>query len=265
MNFPLTTLLIDDEALAISRLKRLLSKFDNCFDIIGEAGNGAEGLSLVEAKRPDLIFLDIEMPLLNGFEMLSRLTYMPMVVFATAYDQYAIRAFEEHSVDYLLKPVETERLERTVQKIRSFIDLSRSSAADDDVPPALHPADNLMRMLEQMRPKKEIYSISVKTGDKIKLVPLSEIAFFEAEDKYVFLSTLDGQKFLTSYTVTTLADKLPETFVRVSRSTLVNSHKINEIHRHFDGKFLLVMADKKATKVQTGSTYGDAIRRLMEI
>ncbi|OIN58015.1 LytR/AlgR family response regulator transcription factor [Arsenicibacter rosenii] len=266
MNFPLTTLLIDDEALAISRLKRLLGKFDDCFDIIGEAANGAEGLSLVETKRPDLIFLDIEMPLLNGFEMLSRLTYMPMVVFATAYDQYAIRAFEEHSIDYLLKPVETERLERTVQKIRSFIDLSKANTTpDDDLLMASHPADNLMRMLEQMRPKKEIYSISVKTGDKIKLVPLSDIAFFEAEDKYVFLSTLDGQKFLTSYTVTTLADKLPETFVRVSRSTLVNSHKINEIHRHFDGKFLLVMADKKATKVQTGSTYADAIRRLMEI
>lgn len=260
MNFPLKTLLIDDEPLAISRLKRLLAKFTDSFDIIGEAHNGAEGLTLVESIRPDVIFLDIEMPLLNGFEMLSRLTYMPLVVFATAYDQYAIRAFEEHSVDYLLKPVETERLERTVQKIRSFVDLGEP---DSDSQQAN--TDNMMRLLEQMKPKKEIYSVSVKTGDKIKLIPLSDIAFFEAEDKYVFLSTTDGQKFLTTYTITTLADKLPDTFVRISRSALVNSHKITEVHRHFDGKYILLLSDKKATKLITGSTYGDAVKRLLEI
>ena len=258
MNLPLTTILIDDEPLAISRLRRLLTKFEDSFDIIGEAHNGAEGLALVETKRPNVIFLDIEMPLLNGFEMLSRLTYMPLVVFATAYDQYAIRAFEEHSVDYLLKPVENERLERTVQKIRSFIELNETVANQPGT-------DNLMRLLEQMKPKKEIYSISVKTGDKIRLIPLSDIAFFEAEDKYVFLSTTDGQKFLTNYTVTTLTEKLPEMFVRISRSALVNSHKITEIHRHFDGKFILVLSDKKTTRLTTGSTYGDAVKRLLEI
>ncbi len=94
-----------------------------------------------------------------------------------------------------------------------------------------------MRLLAQMQPKKEIYSISVKTGGKIILVPLSDIAYFEAEDKYVFLSTMDGQKYLTSYTLTTLDEKLPDMFVRVSRSVMVN--------RHFDGKFVLAMSDKK--------------------
>ena len=260
MNFPLKTILIDDEPLAISRLKRLLTRFADSFEIIGEAHNGAEGLTIVESKRPDVIFLDIEMPLLNGFEMLSRLTYMPLVVFATAYDQYAIRAFEEHSVDYLLKPVETDRLERTVQKIHSFVDLGEPGSDSQQVN-----ADNMMRLLEQMKPKKEIYSVSVKTGDKIKLIPLADIAFFEAEDKYVFLSTSDGQKFLTTYTITTLADKLPDTFVRISRSALVNSHKITEVHRHFDGKYILLLSDKKTTKLITGSTYGDAVKRLLEI
>jgi len=260
MTLPLKTILIDDESLAVSRLRRLLDKHRDSIDIIGDAANGAEGLTLIESQQPDLIFLDIEMPLLNGFEMLSRLTTMPMVVFATAFDQYAIRAFEENSIDYLLKPIEAERLARTVQKIRALVDRQDMSQ------PLLNPmSDSVMRLLAQMQPKKEIYSISVKTGEKIKLVPLSDIAFFEAEDKYVFLATTDGQKFLTTYTLTTLNEKLPDTFVRISRSVMVNRHKIAEVHRHFDGKFLLGMSDKKGTKLTSGSTYSDAVRQLLEL
>ncbi|SFD32961.1 LytR/AlgR family response regulator transcription factor [Spirosoma endophyticum] len=259
MPLPLRTILIDDESLAVSRLRRLLNKHSDTFEIIGDASNGAEGLTLIEAERPDVIFLDIEMPLLNGFEMLSKVTFMPMVVFATAFDQYAIRAFEENSVDYLLKPIESDRLARTAQKIRTL-------AERTDAAPATNPmTDNVMRLLAQMQPKKEIYSISVKTGEKIKLIPLTDIAYFEAEDKYVFLSTMDGQKFLTTYTLTTLDEKLPDMFVRVSRSAIVNRHRIAEVHRHFDGKFLLAMSDKKGTKLTTGSTYGEAVRQLMEL
>ncbi|AKD56803.1 LytR/AlgR family response regulator transcription factor [Spirosoma radiotolerans] len=260
MTLPFKTILIDDESLAVSRLRRLLNKHRDSIDVIGEAANGAEGLTLIESLQPDLIFLDIEMPLLNGFEMLSRLTTMPMVVFATAFDQYAIRAFEENSIDYLLKPIEAERLARTVQKIRTLVD------RQDMAQPAVNPmSESVMRLLAQMQPKKEIYSISVKTGEKIKLVPLSDIAFFEAEDKYVFLATMDGQKFLTTYTLTTLNEKLPDTFVRISRSVMVNRHKIAEVHRHFDGKFLLGMSDKKGTKLTSGSTYGDTVRQLLEL
>ena len=260
MTIPLKTILIDDETLATSRLRRLLDKHRDSIEIIGEASNGAEGLTLIESLQPNLIFLDIEMPLLNGFEMLSRLTTMPMVVFATAFDQYAIRAFEENSIDYLLKPIEADRLTRTIQKIRMLVERT------DMVQPVSNPmSESVMRLLAQMQPKKEIYSISVKTGEKIKLVPLSDIAYFEAEDKYVFLATLDGQKFLTTYTLTTLNEKLPDTFVRISRSVMVNRHKIAEVHRHFDGKFMLAMNDKKGTKLTSGSTYGDAVRQLIEL
>lgn len=260
MTIPLKTILIDDESLAVSRLRRLLDRHRDDIEIIGDAPNGAEGLTLIESLRPDLIFLDIEMPLLNGFEMLSRLTTMPMVVFATAFDQYAIRAFEENSIDYLLKPIEADRLARSIQKIRALTERG------DHTQPAVNPmSESVMRLLAQMQPKKEIYSISVKTGEKIKLVPLSDIAFFEAEDKYVFLATTDGQKFLTTYTLTTLDEKLPDMFVRVSRSVMVNRHKISEIHRHFDGKFMLALSDKKGTKLTSGSTYGDAVRQLMEL
>lgn len=268
MKLPLTTLLIDDEPLAINRLRRLLANHGDVFTIIGDAANGAEGLSMIEAKQPDLIFLDIEMPLLNGFEMLAHVTAMPMVVFATAFDQYAVRAFEENSVDYLLKPIEAERLARTAQKIQTLATRSDASSeqAIDDEPAALPMAtENVMRLLAQMQPKKEIYSISVKIGDKIRLIPLSDIVYFEAEDKYVFLATTDGQKFLTSYTLTTLSEKLPETFVRISRSAMINRQKISEAHKHFDGKFQLIMGDKKATRLTTGTTYSDTVRQLLEL
>ena len=260
MALPLKTILIDDELLATSRLRRLLDKHHDTIEVVGEAANGAEGLTLVEAEQPDLIFLDIEMPLLNGFEMLSRLTTMPMVVFATAFDQYAIRAFEENSIDYLLKPIEADRLARTIQKINTLAE--RTEAVRAGTNPM---TESVMRLLAQMQPKKEIHSISVKTGEKIRLIPLSDIAYFEAEDKYVFLATMDGQKFLTTYTLTTLNEKLPDIFVRVSRSVMVNRHKIVEIHRHFDGKFMLAMSDKKGTKLTSGSTYGETIRQLMEL
>ncbi len=265
MTFPLKTLLIDDEQLAINRLRRLLTNYADTIEIVGEAHNGAEGLVQIEAQKPDLIFLDIEMPLLNGFEMLARLNHMPFVVFATAFDQYAMRAFDENSVDYLLKPIETDRLDRTIGKLQAFVNAKQHAGN-----PTNPYNDNLMRMLEQMKqmatpPKKEILSLSVKTGDKILLIPLPDVAWLEAEEKYVFMGTVDGQKYLTAYTIATLTEKLPDTFVRVSRSTIVNSSRIREVQKYYDGKFILLMTDKKGTKITTGSTYADNVRQLLDI
>lgn len=257
MNFPLKTILIDDEPLALSRLRRLLQKHPETFQIISEAQNGAEGLIQINKYQPDLVFLDIEMPLLNGFEMLSKLTRMPLVVFSTAFDQYAIRAFEENSVDYLLKPVENERLLKTIDKLRNM-----SQARNGDVPNPY--SDNLMRLLEEMKPKKEMFSLSVKSGDRILLVQLTEITHFEAEEKYVFLNTLDGQKYLLGYTLTSLEEKLPDHFLRISRAGIVNSHHIKEIQKHFNGKFTILMRDRKSSQLSSGSTYGEVIRHLLD-
>lgn len=258
MKFPLTTLIIDDEPLAISRLRRMLEKEPDIFHIVSEAKNGAEGLVEIDAHRPDLIFLDIEMPLLNGFEMLAKLSFMPLVVFTTAYDQYAIRAFEENSLDYLLKPVENERLQKTIEKLRTLVNGEKEGMVANPY------NDSLLKLLEQMRPKKEIFSISVKSGDRILLIPLTDITHFEAEDKYVFLSTLDGQKLLVNYTLSTLEEKLPGHYTRISRSAILNTHHIKEIRRHFNGKFVLIMRDKKASQLQSGSTYTESVRQLLD-
>ena len=257
MNFPLKTILIDDEVLALSRLKRLLLKHPETFLIVSEAQNGAEGLVEIDKHQPDVIFLDIEMPLLNGFEMLSKLSKMPLVVFSTAYDQYAIRAFEENSVDYLLKPVENDRLLKTIEKIHNITKAGTSTGQNPY-------SENLLKLLEEMKPKKEIFSLSVKSGDRILLIPLTEITHFEADEKYVFLNTLDGQKYLLNYTLTSLEEKLPAHYLRISRAGIVNSHHIKEIQKHFGGKYMILMRDRKASQLSSGSTYGEVIRHLLD-
>ena len=253
------TLLIDDEPLARARLRRLLGPFEETFSVVGEAANGAEGLALVEELKPDVIFLFIEMPLMNGFEMLAHLTYMPMVIFATAYDQYAIRAFEENSIDYLLKPNENDRLEKTVEKLKKRM----ASTSEENGNNTLN--TSILQIIEQFKPKKDLHAISVKYADRILLIPLDEISFFEAEDKYVFLATKEGQKYLTSYTISTLEEKLPDHFTRVSRAAIVNSRQVREIQKHFDGKFILVLNDKKLTKITSGQSFADNVRRLFEL
>ena len=210
--------------MAIGRIKRLLGKYKD-FEVIDEAKNGQEGLEKIGSHQPDVIFLDIEMPILTGFEMLTRLKFMPLVVFATDYDQYAIRAFEENSIDYLLKPIETDRLEKTVEKLRKLKSNSANSSMNA----------SLLKLIERFKPKKDIHSISVKSGEKILFIPLNEISFFEAEDKYVFLNTTEGKQYLTNYTITALEEKLPENFVRVSCYSIVNSLLIKELQKYFSG------------------------------
>jgi two-component system LytT family response regulator len=245
------TLIIDDEQLARQRLKRLLKPFEE-FEIIGEAVNGADGLEQVELLKPELIFLDIEMPMLNGFEMLSRLQHQPKVVFTTAYDQYAIKAFEEETIDYLLKPIETERLEKTVKKLQQSM---------QQPTPAL-PIEALMK---QLMVKKEIKTLTVKIGDKILLIKLDDIVYIEAEDKYVFLYTNDGKKHLTDFTITTLEEKLPERFVRIHRGTLINTDGIKEIRKGFNGALVFIMNNASGSKLTSSRSNGEALRERFDI
>lgn len=243
MNKVWKTLIIDDEQLARQRLKRLLKPFDE-LDIIAEAANGQDGLEQIEALKPDLIFLDIEMPVLNGFEMLSRLSKQPKVVFTTAYDQYAIKAFEEDSIDYLLKPVEAERLEKTIKK------LGQLQSAEQ------LPIEALMK---QLMVKKDIKTLTVKIGDRILLIKLNDILFIDAEDKYVFLHTADGKKHLTDFTMTGLEDKLPEQFIRIHRGSILNTDHIKEIRKGFNGA-LIFLINHSDVRLTSSRSNGDMLR-----
>jgi len=251
MNKTWKALVIDDEPLARRRLIRLLEPYMH-IDIIGEAVNGQDALEKIEELLPELIFLDIEMPVLNGFEMLTQLKHQPKVVFTTAYDQYAIKAFEEDSIDYLLKPIEPERLEKTIRK------LDQSAQQE---PGYLH----LEALMKQLQFKKEIKTLTVKIGDKILLIKLDSIIYIDAEDKYVFLHTADGKKHLTDFTINALEEKLPEAFVRIHRSHIINSEHIKEIRRGFNGAFVFVMNNPENTRLTSSRSNGEALRERFNI
>jgi two-component system LytT family response regulator len=245
------TLIIDDEPLARKRLVRLLKRYEE-IDIIGEAVNGQDGLEKIEELKPELIFLDIEMPLFNGFEMLSQVKHQPKVVFTTAYDQYAIKAFEEDSIDYLLKPIETNRIEKTIDKLQRT----------QHLPPPYLP---LQALIEQLHIKKDIKTLTVKIGDKILLIKLDRIIFIEAEEKYVTLHTSDGKKHLTDFTITSLEKKLPEVFVCVRRGTIINSDHIKEIRKGFNGVFVFVMNNHENTCIASSRSNGERLREIFGI
>ena len=245
------TIIIDDEPLARQRIKRLLQAFD-CIEIIAEAANGKEGLELIHALNPDLIFLDIEMPLLNGFEMLSQLSEQPLVVFTTAYDQYAIKAFEQNSIDYLLKPIEKDRLEKTILKLQT------SGLKHQDT-------SQIVQLVQQLTLKKEIRTLTVKIGDKILLVRLEDIFHIEAEEKYVFLRTANGHSHLSDYTISSLEERLPDHFVRIHRRSIINANRIKEIRRSFNGAFVFFMDDQENSRVTSSRGYGEELRQRFEI
>ena len=244
------TIIIDDEQLARQRIKRLLKEYDEV-EIIEEASNGEDGLEKIEFLKPDLIFLDIEMPILNGFEMLAKLKHQPKVVFITAYDQYAVKAFEEGSIDYLLKPIEIERLDKTIKKLR------QTSLA-----PAQIPLEDLLR---QIQSKKAVKTLTIKLGDKILLVKVNEIVHIQAEDKYVFLHTVDGKKHLTDFTLSTLETKLPEEFLRIHRSDIINVDYIKEIRKGFNGALVFVLNNQNETKVTSSRSNSEMLREKFDI
>ncbi len=246
----LKTIIIDDEQLARQRLKRLLKEYDE-IEILAEAANGAEGLILIEELQPDLVFLDIEMPVLGGFEMLAKLKYQPKIVFATAYDQYAIKAFEEGSVDYLLKPIELDRLDKTIKK------LTKTQQTPNQI--------NFEELLLKINGKKELKTLTVKVGDKILLIKLTDILNIQAEDKYVFLHTADGKKHLTDFTLSVLEEKLPEEFIRIHRSNIINTDYIKEIRKGFNGALIFILNNITGTKLTSSRSNSEMLREKFDI
>jgi len=246
MNKIWKSLIIDDEQLARQRLARLLEPYDE-IDVVGQAVNGQDGLEKIEKLLPDLVFLDIEMPVFNGFELLHQLKHQPKVIFTTAYDQYAIKAFEEDSIDYLLKPIETERLEKTLKKLQQ---------AQHQPIPSL----SLEVLIKQMQFKKEVKTLTVKIGDKILLIKLDSIIYIEAEEKYVFLHTADGKKHLTDFTINSLEEKLPDQFIRIHRSYIINTDQIKEIRKSFNGAFVFIMNNTENARLTSSRSNGEMLR-----
>jgi two-component system LytT family response regulator len=248
------TLIIDDEVLARDRLRRLLGSFGNVFKIIGEASDGDQARDMIESLKPDIIFLDVQMPGKNVFTMLSEIRHKPFVVFCTAYDHYALDAFNTHSVDYLIKPVEEERLLRTVEKLDKITE--RSSDAS---------LQSVLEAIKKMEPHATMTSITHKAGDRTLFVKLEQIVFFRAEDKYVNFFNAEGKQYMTDQSLKILEEKLPMNFVRVSKSVILNKDFVNEVHKYFRGKVLFIMFDINKTRINSGSAYSGIIKQAFDL
>jgi len=242
-------IVIDDEPAARRLMKDLLQEYNDVVEVIAEANSGREAIQKIEKLKPDLIFLDIQMPDLTGFEVIEQLTEKPNIIFTTAYEQYAIKAFETFSIDYLLKPIKEERLQQSIEKLKEFGRLNHTINVN-----------GLQEIIRQFQAPKKATALPIKTGDRIILLRYENIVYFEAQDKYVFVFTADGQKYLTDQSLTTLSEKLPSPFCRIHRSYILNKEKIKEMHRHFSGRYLFIMDDKSATRLTSGRTYTDIFR-----
>lgn len=249
MNPQFKAIVVDDEPAARRLVKSLLREHGDTVQVVSEAGNGAEAIKMIDELRPDLVFLDIQLPDLTGFEVLERIVHKPNIIFTTAYEQYAIKAFETFSIDYLLKPIKEERLQQSILKLKQFGKTNTTL----DIP-------GLQEMIKQLKAPQKATALPIKTGDRINLLRFENISHLEAHDKYVFIFTLDGQKHLTDQSLTQLEEKLPANFYRVQKSYILNKDRIKEMHRHFNGRYLFTMDDKTATKITSGRTYHEAIK-----
>ena len=214
--------LVDDEPLALQRLRRLLDRTGRV-EIIGSATDPEQAIAELQSDPPDICFLDIQMPGLNGFEVLGRLPSQPIVIFTTAYDQYALKAFTVNSVDYLLKPIEPEQLDRALTKVehlRSFEPPSKQS---------LHKL--IGELADSLRESRPEYPdrIASRLGDRLWFIDLPRVTHFFAEDKLTYAAA-DGKSYCVDYTISELHEKLdPKKFARIHRGTLVNIDWIKEI------------------------------------
>jgi len=228
--------IVDDEPLARTRLKRLLAAHP-AIEIAGEAGDGEAACRLIEEVSPDLVFLDVQMPGLSGFEVLARLETRPRVIFITAHDEFAVRAFEEEAVDYLLKPVEPARLERALARVTAT-----------DAAGARVEEERLARLLVAVeRQSAGPRRIAVRRGPKVILVEPASILFCRAEDKYTVLYTAEGEHILDR-TIEDLEQSLDSaTFLRIHRSVLVNLAYVRDLTAVEGGRFVVSLKDQPGT------------------
>lgn len=242
-------LLVDDERLARERFRTLLERSRFAHEIVGEAESGKKAIPLIYETRPDLVFLDIQMPGLDGFEVLDLLAPpRPHVVFVTAYDEYALRAFEVHALDYLTKPVKLERLERSLERIQTLV--------------AQRQADVALDRFAATRAKEPLRRLTLHAGRRLRVTDPTDIRFIEAREKLVFATLFDDTTYTSDLTLQALADRLDsQQFLRVHRAYLVNVAAIRELIPWFSGTYQIRLDD--ATKVPVARRRVRAVKELL--
>jgi len=265
MTQTLRVLVVDDEQLAREELCYQLDQIGDV-EIVGQAANGIEALEAVDRHEPDIVFLDIQMPGLGGFEVARRLLergdVAPALVFVTAFDQHAIEAFEVNAVDYLLKPVESGRLEQALQRARRRVDIDRQTPAG--TLPVNDQLERIVKMMAGRQIRRE--QVAIRVGERFMLVQAEEIIYASLADESINIVT--GQVAGTSNyrTLDDLQARLdPEAFWRVHRSHLVNINKIKEIVPWFSRNYILRMKDEKSTEIPVSRMQTRRLREYLKL
>ncbi|MFN0062286.1 MAG: LytR/AlgR family response regulator transcription factor [Myxococcaceae bacterium] len=228
---------VDDEPLALASLVRLLQASGQV-DVVGQATDPEVAIAEIPAIAPDVLFLDIHMPEIDGFQLLASLQRAPHVVFATAYDHYAVRAFEVNSLDYLLKPIDEDRLAATLNRL-----------SDRLSSPAPELASLLTRLSGVLPTASYLQRVATRKGDHLVLIPVKDITHFVSEHRYTYGQTVQG-RFLLDLSLVELESRLnPAQFLRIHRSTIVNLQCVDQMSRWFAGRVLVRLRDKSELPV----------------
>ncbi|MBI2679163.1 MAG: LytTR family transcriptional regulator DNA-binding domain-containing protein [Candidatus Koribacter versatilis] len=255
---PLSAVIVDDEQLARDELAYLLKSAGDV-DVVAQGSNGLEAVNLIKEHAPDLVFLDVQMPGLDGFGVIKKLIdkklRLPQIVFATAYDQYAVKAFEVNAVDYLLKPFDKKRVAQSVAKVRKNLEKK-------DTAPAGAQLDTLVKMLEQQQAPQP-NKLLLRTAGRMFLVDQKEICYASIEDGVITVVTAQMEGQSNCRTLEELLDSLdPKTFWRAHRSYLVNINRIKEVVPWFKSSYQLRMDDRKQTEVPVSRAQTKRLREL---
>jgi DNA-binding LytR/AlgR family response regulator len=249
MSKAIRVLIVDDEELARVRIKELLADIKDV-EVAGEAENGLQAVEMTRELGPDVVILDIQMPGMDGFEVVDALTDVPLVIFATAFDEYAIKAFEVNSVDYLLKPISKERLGEAIERARGLL---------DDAPRLDEQTARLAGLVRERAVKR----LPVMKGKKIVLVNLEDIVWIGVEDELVFVHT-HSEKYMMNTTMAELESRLdPHAFFRCHRSSIVNLNHVREIVPWFGGKYKIVVDDESASELVLSRARAKGLREIL--
>jgi two-component system LytT family response regulator len=251
----ISVVIVDDEPLAREGIRQLLAPHDD-IEIVGEANDGVQAVELIEAKNPDLVFLDIQMPELDGFGVVKEIgaANMPEVIFVTAFDEFALRAFEVHALDYLLKPIDPERFAEAVVRAKIHIETRDSTAM----------SEKLVQLLKDIPSRRQyLQRLAIKSTGKVIFVNTSDIDWIEANGDYVLVHS-QGKKNLLREKISELSGKLdPNHFARIHRSTIVNINRINNLEPMFYGDYAVHLHN--GTKLTLSRSYRDKLFSLLHL
>ncbi|GHE83275.1 LytR/AlgR family response regulator transcription factor [Thalassotalea profundi] len=269
MNKALSTVIVDDEPLARKGLAVRLAEHDD-INIIAQCSNGREAIDVIKKHQPELMFLDIQMPGQNGFEVMQTIIDqnlpLPMVIFVTAFDQYAVQAFDVHAQDYLLKPVDEDRLAQSLSKIREYLQSQKNAEHKSKLVHLVSDVtgNDYKKILEELESDLPVtlsnYSdiLAIKDGSEVSRVPTKDILWIDAAGDYMCVHTEDNTHILRK-TMKQLEELLdPKLFVRSHRSTIVNRHYIEKFCSQLNGEYFLVMSNGKELKVSR--SYKDKVK-----